>query len=159
MSLFGKVFMTLLISMLPVIELRGAIPIATAGGLSLPVAIATSILGNLLPVPFIILFAGRFFEWLRKKNAVWNRFVTWLETRVMRKSESVRRNAFWGLALFVAIPLPGTGAWTGSMIAAMLHIRPKQAFLSIALGVVTAGFIVAFVTYGAGALIVGGSAL
>ena len=119
----GKLLMTFLISMVPVVELRGAIPIAVANGLPFWWAIPVSIVGNLVPVPFIIIF--------------------------------IKKYAFWGLFLFVAIPLPGTGAWTGALIAAMMDMKVKEAFPSILLGVLTAGAIVAFVTYGAGALLFG----
>lgn len=155
----GKLLMTLLISMVPVIELRGAIPIATANGLDPQAAILTSIVGNLIPVPFIILFIRRFLLWLRQKGGRWGRLAERLETRAAEKSDVVQRYAFWGLALFVAIPLPGTGAWTGALIAAMLQMRMKQALPSIALGVAAAGLIVAFVTYGVGALIFGSGVL
>ena len=132
--------MTFLISMVPVLELRGAIPIGVAHGLDYRIAIAVSILGNLVPVPFIVLFIRKIFAWLRTKSERLNGSVT-------------RRARFWGLSIFVAIPLPGTGAWTGSLIAAMLEMRVKEAFPPIALGVVTAGIIVAVVTYGAASLL------
>lgn len=154
-SLIGKIFMTFLISMVPVIELRGAIPIGVAHGLNFWVAIAVSIVGNLVPVPFIIIFIRKIFAWLRTKSAWLNNLVTRLENRALKKSDTVRRYTFWGLFLFVAIPLPGTGAWTGALIAAMLDMRVKNAFPAIALGVLTAGVIVAFVTYGAGTLLFG----
>jgi uncharacterized membrane protein len=150
-SLFGKIVMTFLISMVPVLELRGAIPIGVAHGLDYRIAIAVSILGNLVPVPFIVLFIRKIFAWLRTKSERLNGFV--MEQRALKKSDTVRRARFWGLFIFVAIPLPGTGAWTGSLIAAMLEMRVKEAFPPIALGVVTAGVIVAVVTYGAASLL------
>ena len=143
--------MTFLISMVPVLELRGAIPIGVAHGLDYRIAIAVSILGNLVPVPFIVLFIRKIFAWLRTKSERLNGFVTRMEQRALKKSDTVRRARFWGLFLFVAIPLPGTGAWT--LIAAMLEMRVKEAFPPIALGVVTAGIIVAVVTYGAASLL------
>lgn len=151
--MLGKILMTLAVSMIPVIELRGAIPIGVAAGLSPWIAIPVSIIGNLLPVPFIILFIRRIFAWLRKKLPRLDGVVTRLESRAESKKETVLRYEFWGLFIFVAIPLPGTGAWTGALIAAMLDMRLKKAFPSIAFGVLTAGTIVAFVTYGAGALL------
>ena len=148
-SLFGKIILTFLISMVPVLELRGAIPIGVAHGLDYRIAIAVSILGNLLPV----LFIRKIFAWLRTKSERLNGFVTRMEQRALKKSDTVRRARFWGLFIFVVIPLPGTGAWTGSLIAAMLEMRVKEAFPPIALGVVTAGIIVAVVTYGAASLL------
>ena len=147
---FGNVLMTFFISMVPVIELLGAIPVAIAHGMDLWPAIVVSVLGNLVPVPFIIIFIRNIFAWLREKSEWLNKMVTKLERRAEKKSDTVRKYEFWGLFLLVAIPLPGTGAWTGALIAAMLKMRIKRAFPSIALGVIAAGLIVAFVTYGAG---------
>jgi len=152
-SLFGKIITTFAISMVPIIELRGAIPIAVANGLNFWVAIVVSIVGNLVPVPFIIIFIRKIFAWLRTKSQWLNNLVTKLELRAEKKSASVEKYAFWGLFILVAIPLPGTGAWTGALVAAMLEMPMKRAFPAIALGVVGAGIIVAFVTYGAGALL------
>lgn len=149
----GKILMTFLISMVPVVELRGAIPIATANGLNFWIAILVSIVGNLVPVPFIIIFIRRIFTWMQKRGGWMGRVVDWLEAHAAKKSETVQKWAFWGLVILVAIPLPGTGAWTGSLVAAMLDMPLKKAFPAIALGVVGAGIIVAFVTYGAGALL------
>ncbi len=154
-SLIGKIIMTFLISMVPVVELRGAIPIGVAHGLNFWVAIVVSIVGNLVPVPFIIIFIRKIFAWLRTKSAWLNDLVTRLENRALKKTDTVRKFKFWGLFIFVAIPLPGTGAWTGALVAAMLEMRVKDAFPAIALGVLTAGIIVAFVTYGAGTLLFG----
>ena len=145
----GKIIMTLIISMVPVIELRGAIPIAIANGLDFPTALITSFLGNLIPVPFIIIFIRKIFEWMRKLSPKLDSLVTKLEDRAEKKSDVVQKYAFWGLFILVAIPLPGTGAWTGALVAAMLNMRLKSAFPAIVLGVVAAGAIVAFVTYGA----------
>ena len=145
--------MTFLISMVPVIELRGAIPIGVGAGLSPPVAIGVSIVGNLVPVPFIIIFIKKIFAWLRTVSKKLDGLVTRLEKRAEAKSGTVQRYAFWGLFILVAIPLPGTGAWTGALVAAMLEMPLKKAFPAILLGVLGAGAIVSFVTYGAGALL------
>lgn len=144
--------MTFVISMIPVIELRGAIPIAVANGLEFPVAMIVSFLGNLLPVPFIIVFIRKIFAWMRRISGKLDKIVSSLEKRAEKKSDVVLKYAFWGLFILVAIPLPGTGAWTGALVAAMLNMRLKSAFPAIALGVVGAGAIVAFITYGAGEL-------
>ncbi len=151
----GKLLMTFLISMVPVVELRGAIPIGVAHGLPFWWAIPVAIVGNLVPVPFIIIFIKKIFAWLRTKSRWLENLVTRMENRAIGKIDTVKKYAFWGLFLFVAIPLPGTGAWTGSLIAAMMDMKVKEAFPSILLGVVTAGAVVAFVTYGAGALLFG----
>ena len=154
-SLFGKLLQTFLISMVPVIELRGAIPYGVARGLEFWQAIPVAIVGNLVPVPFIIIFIKKIFAWLRTISAGLDRLVTRLENRALSKTDTVKKYAFWGLFLFVAIPLPGTGAWTGALIAAMLDMKVKDAFPSIALGVLTAGAIITFLTYVVGLTIFG----
>lgn len=149
---FGKLIITFLISMVPVIELRGAVPFAVAQGIDYRIALAVAIVGNLVPVPFIIIFIRKIFALIRRYIPKLDGFIKRLEERAEKKSEKVQKYAFWGLFLLVAIPLPGTGAWTGALVAAMLNMRLKHAFPAIALGVITAGVVVSFVTYGAGAL-------
>ena len=145
----GKILATFLVSMVPVFELRGAIPIGVGYGLPYWVAVAASIIGNLVPVPFIILFIRKIFELMRKWSSKLDGLVTRLEKRAESKSDVVQKYAFWGLFVLVAIPLPGTGAWTGALVAAMLDMRLKRAFPAIALGVLGAAAIVTFVTFGA----------
>ena len=151
-TFFGKVITTFFISMIPVVELRGAIPVATGMGLSPAVAIPVAMIGNLLPIPFIIVFIKNIFAWMRSVSPKLNKVVDKMEAKAEKNKEKVLRYAFWGLAIFVAIPLPGTGAWTGALVAAMLDMPLKKAFPSIVLGVLGAGIIVAFVSYGAAAL-------
>ena len=144
----GKIFMTFLISMVPVIELRGAIPIAfEKHGLNYWVALPVAIIGNLLPVPFIILFIRKIFALMRKWFPRLDGLITRLEKRAEKKSEALKKSTFWGLFILVAIPLPGTGAWTGALVAAMLDMRLRRAFPAIALGVIAAAAIVTFVTF------------
>ena len=147
-SLFGKIFMTFLISMVPVLELRGAIPIGVAHGLDYRIAIAVSILGNLVPVPFIVLFIRKIFAWLRTKSERLNGFVTRMEQRALKKSDTVRRARFWGLFLFVAIPLPGTGAWTGTLAASILDMKFKDVLIACMGGVLLAGIIMGLASAG-----------
>lgn len=144
----GKIIITFLWSMVPVIELRLAIPIGVGYGLPYWVAVTTSIIGNLVPVPFIIIFIRKIFELMRKWSAKLDGIVTRLEKRAESKSEVVQKYAFWGLFILVAIPLPGTGAWTGALVAAMLDMRLRRAFPAIVLGVIGAAVIVTFFTYG-----------
>ena len=145
----GKIIITFLWSMVPVIELRGAIPIGVGQGLPYRLAVTVSVLGNLVPVPFIILFIRKVFELMRKWLPKLDGLVSKLEKRAEEKSDVVQKYAFWGLFILVAIPLPGTGAWTGALVAAMLDMRLRRAFPAIALGVIGAAVIVTFVTYGA----------
>ncbi len=134
--------------MVPVFELRGAIPVGVAAGLPFWIVFITAILGNLLPVPFLILFTRRVFEWLRKKSAFLERLVSRLEKKASAKEDLLKKYELLGLCILVAIPLPGTGAWTGSLVAAVFDIRLKHAFPAIALGVLIAAVIVSVVTYG-----------
>lgn len=145
----GNALITFVVSMVPVIELRGAIPIGVARGLSLPAAIVISVIGNMIPVPFIILFIKKIFAMMRQWSDKFDGLVTGLERRAESKRETVERYAFWGLVILVAIPLPGTGAWTGSLVAAMMDMPLRKAFPAVALGVLIAGIIVSTVTYGA----------
>lgn len=135
--------------MVPVIELRGALPIGVASGLSVPMAMLVSIVGNLVPIPFIIIFIRKIFKWLRTKSEWLNKLVTKLEAKAESKKDTVLKYEFWGLVILVAIPLPGTGAWTGALVAAMMDMQVKRAMPAIALGVIIAAIIVALITYGA----------
>ncbi|MBQ3074524.1 MAG: small multi-drug export protein [Clostridia bacterium] len=129
--------------MVPIIELRGAIPVAILLHDLHPVlAFACSVLGNIIPVPFIIIFIRKIFSWIRKRIPKLNRMIDRLEEKGKSKKDTVEKLGFWGLFVFVAIPLPGTGAWTGALIAAMMDMRLKRAFPSILLGVITAGIVV-----------------
>jgi len=114
-----KYLITFLISMVPVIELRGAIPIALAKDIEPWVAFILAVFGNMLPVPFILVFVRSIFNWMKKYERL-GRIVTKLEARAESKSESVRKYELVGLCILVAIPLPGTGAWTGALVAALM---------------------------------------
>ena len=145
----GKVLTTLLVSMLPVVELRGAIPIGAGLGLPVWQAAVISMFGNLLPVPFIIAFVRTVMDWLRPRSDRARRFVAWLEKKgTGKRADRVRQAKFWGLLLFVAIPLPGTGAWTGALVAVLLNMRMKNSLPPIILGVLVAGLLVSLATAG-----------
>ena len=139
---------TLLMAMVPVIELRGAIPYGVVEGLSVSQALILSIIGNLIPVPALIIFTKRVFAWLRTKSEGLNAFVFKMEAKAESKKETVEKYEFFGLMLLVAIPLPGTGAWTGCLVAAMMELDFKKAFPAVVLGVVIAGLIVSWLTFG-----------
>jgi len=147
LSLFHAALMTFLISMVPVLELRGAIPVGVAGGMPPLAAMCIAIVGNLLPIPFLIVFTRRVFNWLKTKGRL-AAMVEKLEARAAEKSRIVLKYAWIGLCILVAIPLPGTGAWTGALVAAVLNMRLKKAMPAIILGVIIAGFIVTCLTYG-----------
>ena len=144
----GKLVFTMLVSMLPVVELRGGIPFGAGIGLPLPLAIIAAVAGNMLPVPFLILFTRRVFLWLRQHIPALEGFVEKLEKRAHEKKDIIVRYKFWGLLLLVAIPLPGTGAWTGALVAAVMDLRIKISLPAIFFGVLIAAAIVAAITLG-----------
>ena len=144
----GKMCATFFISMLPVGELRAGLPYGIALGLEYPLALMAALLGNMVPVPFIIVYIKRIFEWMRKYMPRLNSLVTKLENRAHLKGETVEKYGHWGLLIFVAIPLPGTGAWTGALIAALLNIRTAKAVPVILIGVCIAAAIMTLITYG-----------
>ena len=146
-TVLGKYIMTMAIAAVPVVELRGAIPAGIAAGLDPWLACGAAIFGNLLPVPFIILLVRQVFDRLRK-HAFFAPKIDALERRAHLKGRLVRKYRLLGLMLFVAIPLPGTGAWTGALIAAFLNIRLRHALPAITLGLLIAGSLVTLMTLG-----------
>lgn len=150
---WGKLITTFLVSMVPIIELRGALPIATGMEVAWYIALPVAIIGNIVPVPFIIIFIKKIFAWMSKREGFLARVVVKMENKAYSKKDTIEKYGPWGLWLFVAIPLPGTGAWTGALIAAMMGISLKKSFIPISAGVLTAGIIIAFVSYGAAELL------
>ena len=144
----GEFVLTVLVSMLPVVELRGGIPFGVAAGLPLPAAFAAAFLGNILPVPFLVLFTRRVLAFLYHRIRLLRRGVSWLERKAEDKKDVVLRYRALGLFILVAIPLPGTGAWTGCLVAAALNMRLKSAVPAIVGGVLAAGGIISVLTYG-----------
>ena len=147
-TVVGKMCATFFISMLPVVELRFGLPFGIAQGLEYPLALMAALLGNMAPVPFIIVYIKRIFAWMRMHMPRMNAVLTKLEDRAHLKGETVEKYGHWGLLLFVAIPLPGTGAWTGALIAALLNIRTAKAVPVILIGVCIAAAIMTLITYG-----------
>ena len=143
----GKCLFTMLVSMLPVVELRAGLPFGVALGLPYYLAFPAAVAGNLLPAPFIIVYIRRVFELIRKYFPRFNGLVDRLERKVHLKGKRVQKYQYLGLWLFVAIPLPGTGAWTGSLAAAFLGMRLKKAMPAVALGVLSAGCIMLGLTH------------
>ena len=146
-SLLGKLALTLGTAMIPVLELRAAIPVGVAAGLSPLAACAAAIAGNLVPVPFIMLLIRRVFDWLRD-TAFFGPKIDWLERRAHLKGRVVRKYRLPGVIILVGIPLPGTGAWTGALVAALLDIRMRNALPAIVAGLLIAAFITVTVTMG-----------
>lgn len=136
-----------IISLLPILELRGGMIAARLLEMDFLKAFIISYIGNMIPIPFIILFIKKIFEFLRRFK-FFEKIITKLEAKTERNKDKVLRYKSWGLLIFVAIPLPGTGGWTGALMAALLGIPFKRSLPSIALGVFIAGLIMSFVTYG-----------
>lgn len=155
-ALTGKIskeMIVFIISMVPILELRGGLLAASFMNIDIVRAIWYCVIGNIIPVPFILLLITPIFNWL-KQTRTFRPMVEKLENRAMGKSEQIEKYQFWGLVLFVGIPLPGTGAWTGSLIASLLGVKFKKAFPAVLLGIVMATVIMSVVSYGLlGALI------
>lgn len=142
-----NILLTILIAMVPVIELRGAIPIGVANGLEPWLATLLAIIGNLIPIPFILLLLTKIFDWLRDKKYT-KKMIAWLEKKAEKNRKKVDKYGWLGLIILVAIPLPGTGAWTGALVASVFKMKFKPAILSIITGVIIAAIIVFTITYG-----------
>ena len=149
-STFGGVLskeaLVFLVSMVPILELRGGLILSSVLGVEMWKAIGLCIVGNIIPVPFILLFITPIFRWLKQTKKL-KPMVEKLENRAMSKKDQIEKYEFWGLALFVGIPLPGTGAWTGSLIAALLDIKFKKAFPAVILGIIMATVIMTTLSY------------
>lgn len=145
----SKELIIFMISMIPILELRGGLLAASPALLNVPIltAIPICIIGNLLPIPFILLLINHVLEWMKKVRC-FRKTALWVENKAMSKKHQIETFGFWGLAFFVGIPLPGTGAWTGSLIAALLHMDVKKAFLAIIIGVIMATVIMSILSYG-----------
>ncbi len=142
-------------SMIPIIELRGAIPMGAVLGLPWWLTYLLSVAGNILPVPIILLFVKSVLTWMGKcKVKFFNKIAEFLNKKVEKRREKIEKYSFWGVCLFVAIPLPATGAWTGSLVAAMIDMKFWKALLSCLIGVMIAGVVMTIISYGA-AFIVG----
>lgn len=149
LEIVGKELCVFFCSMLPIIELRGAIPLGFAFGLPWWQAYLISVVGNLLPIPFILLMINAVIKWMAKsKVKFFNKISNFLLEKVEKKRDRIEKYSFWGLCIFIAIPLPVTGAWTGALVAAVIGMKPWKAFLSALLGVLMAGTIVSLIVYG-----------
>lgn len=147
----GRELCVFFCSMIPIIELRGAIPLGAGLGLPWWNAYLLSVLGNMIPVPFILLFIRAIIGWM-KKTKTFSKFAGWLERKSDKNKDKVQKYGFWGLAVFILIPLPGTGAWTGSLVAALIDMPFWKAMLCTLIGVMTAGVIMTLISYGISAI-------
>ena len=136
-----------IVSLLPILELRGGLIAAKLMEIDFFKAFVICYVGNMLPIPFILLFIRKIFNILRR-NKKFAKIIEKLEAKSLSKADNIRKYRLWGLFLFVAIPLPGTGAWTGALIADLLDIRIRDAMLTIGAGVLVAGCIISALSYG-----------
>lgn len=144
----GREAAVFFISMIPLVELRLAVPLGIAAGMPWLETLVIALIGNILPIPFIILFAEKLLDWLSSLPP-FSKLAKWYMAKLDSKKDKVTKYARIGLFLFVAVPLPGTGAWSGAAIASILKMPVRKAFVSIALGVVAAGIIMTVVSQGA----------
>lgn len=151
MNIITKYIMVFFVSMVPIIELRGAIPIAVGMGLDKLISFIICIIGNMLPVPFIYLFARKVLEWGIDKKVI-GKIFTLLLQKGEKAGEKLKNTAgkglYWALFVFVAIPLPGTGAWTGTLAASILNLDFKKVVIATMCGVLSAGLIMMAISFG-----------
>ena len=150
-TFIGKIIMTMTVSAVPVVELRGGIPYGVVQGLPIWAAYLASVLGNMIPIPVILLFLDKIFDWMRSYEKLAN-IVHKLEAKAHLQGKKVTKYKKLGLMILVAIPLPGTGAWTGALVASVLDIPPREAIWPIFWGVVIAGILVTIATFGISSL-------
>lgn len=149
----GRELCVFFCSMIPIIELRGAIPMGAIFGLPWWQSYLLSVIGNMLPVPFILLFIKAVLKWMtNSKITFFNKLAGWLNRKVEKNRDKIAKYSFWGVCLFVAVPLPVTGAWTGSLVAAMIDMKFWKALLSCLFGVMIAGVVMTLISYGAVAI-------
>ncbi|HAL63886.1 MAG TPA: small multi-drug export protein [Clostridiales bacterium] len=142
----SKELIVFIISVIPILELRGSLIAAGFLKMEFLSTYVIAVIGNMLPIPFILIFIEKIFEWLKKTP--FKGIVTRLESRAASKSDIIKKYGKFGLFLFVAIPLPGTGAWTGSLAAVLMRMKFRYAILPIFLGVLTAGLIMSLISFG-----------
>ncbi len=145
----GKELCVFFCSMIPIIELRGAIPLGAALGLPLWQSYLISVVGNMLPVPIILLFVKKVLEFMSGcKIKFFNKVANWVYAKAEKNRAKIEKYSFWGVAIFVGIPLPMTGAWTGSLVAAIIDMKFFKAVISALIGVLAAGVIMSLISYG-----------
>ena len=146
---YGKEILVFIISLMPILELRGGLLAAVFLGIDPIPAYIISIIGNVIPVPFILLLIAKILAWMREsKIGLFNKIANWLNEKVEKNKGQIERLGYWGLLLFVGVPLPGTGAWTGTLLAAMLNLDKKKSFFVIMAGVFMASIIMMLLSYG-----------
>ena len=146
---YGKELIVFIISLCPILELRGGLIAATLLGVKPIIAYIVSIIGNTLPVPFILLFITKVIDWMEKSKVKWmKRVAKWLRNKAHKNKEKIEKYGYLGLVLFVGIPLPGTGAWTGCLVASVFDMDRKKSFLAVMTGIIMASVIMMILSYG-----------
>ena len=154
LEIVGREWCVFFCSMIPIIELRGAIPLGAALGLPWWQSYLISVAGNFLPVPFILLFIRVILKWMRGCSVkFFNKVAAWLDRKIEKHKGTIEKYSYWGVMIFVGLPIPGTGAWTGTLIASVLGLEPKKSFLAALGGVLMATTIMTVVSYGIAAIV------
>ena len=146
-TVLGKEIFVFIISLMPILELRGGLLAASIIGLDPIPSYIIAVIGNILPVPFILWFMGRILKWMKTRKKL-KKISDWLDKKVEKNREKIEKFGFWGLVLFVGIPLPGTGAWTGCLVASALEMDKKKSFLATMIGVAMASIIMMILSFG-----------
>ena len=144
---FGKELFVFLISLMPILELRGGLIAASLLGLNPITSYIIAIIGNIIPVPFILWFINSILDWMRKGKKL-SKVAKWLDGKVEKHKGQIEKFGFWGLVLFVGIPIPGTGAWTGCLIASVLEMDRKKAFIATMIGLIMSSIIMMIISFG-----------
>ena len=146
---YGKELIVFIVSLLPLLELRGGLIAASLLGVKPLVGYIVSIIGNVIPVPFILLFINKILEWMRNSKIKWMRKVAhWLDKKAKKNHDKIEKYGYLGLVLFVGIPLPGTGAWTGCLAASVFEMDRRKSFFAVMLGIFMASIIMMILSYG-----------
>ena len=146
-TVFGKQLLVFIISLMPILELRGGLLAASLLGLDPIPSYIISVLGNIIPIPLILWFMASILKWMKGRKKL-KKIALWLDKKVEKNRSKIEKYGFWGLVLFVGIPLPGTGAWTGCLVASVLEMDKKKSFLAAMLGVIMASIIMMFLSFG-----------
>lgn len=152
---YGKEIIVFIISLMPILELRGGLLAASLLKLNPVTSYIIAVIGNVIPVPFILWFINSILEFMRNSKKL-KKIAKWLDEKVDKHKGQIEKFGFWGLVLFVGIPLPGTGAWTGCLIAAVLNMNRKKAFLAAMIGIAMASVIMMLISFGLLKAIIGG---
>ncbi|MBP3920614.1 MAG: small multi-drug export protein [Bacilli bacterium] len=146
-TIIGKEILVFVISLMPILELRGGLIAASLLGLDPIPSYIISVLGNIIPVPFILWFIASLLKWMRNTKHL-KKFAQWLDKKVQKNKDKIEKFGFWGLVLFIGIPLPGTGAWTGCLVASVLEMDKKKSFIAAMIGVFMASIIMMILSFG-----------